>query len=219
MRKKMERAAAMILSLALAGAVLTACGEGRQSPSETQQENSQGALQETQRDDSQSALQESQQDDSQGTLQESQQDDSQSASQETQQGSTADGMEAGGAEKEGQSTEGYEDNFAVDSAAAKEFAEKVQAAAADQDLEALADLTAFPVYVGLPEAGVVETREDFIKLGAETIFTEELLKSVESADIENFQPSMAGFSISGGGSCNINFGVADGALAINGINY
>lgn len=92
-------------------------------------------------------------------------------------------------------------------------------AVADKDLEALATLTAFPVYVGLPDAGVVKTKEDFLKLDAEIVFTEELLKSIEMADIENFQPSMAGFSISDGGTCNINFGVVDGILAISGINY
>lgn len=122
-------------------------------------------------------------------------------------------------EETAQTSEVYEDNFAVDSKAAKEFAEKVKEAAAQKDLEALAELTAFPVYVGLPDAGVVETREDFLNLGAEAVFTDELLESVEKADIENFQPSMAGFSISDGGTANINFGVADGKLAINGINY
>lgn len=122
-------------------------------------------------------------------------------------------------EETAQTSEVYEDNFAVDSQAAKEFAEKVKEAAAQKDLEALAELTAFPVYVGLPDAGVVETREDFLNLGAEAVFTDELLESVEKADIENFQPSMAGFSISDGGTANINFGVADGKLAINGINY
>lgn len=122
-------------------------------------------------------------------------------------------------EETAQTSEVYEDNFAVDSKAAKEFAEKVKEAAAQKDLEALAELTAFPVYVGLPDAGVVETKEDFLNLGAEAVFTDELLESVEKADIENFQPSMAGFSISDGGTANINFGVADGKLAINGINY
>lgn len=122
-------------------------------------------------------------------------------------------------EETAQTSEVYEDNFAVDSKAAKEFAEKVKEAAAQKDLEALAELTAFPVYVGLPDAGVVETREDFLNLGAEAVFSDELLESVEKADIENFQPSMAGFSISDGGTANINFGVADGKLAINGINY
>ena len=113
----------------------------------------------------------------------------------------------------------YEDNFAVDSEAAKEFAEKVKDVTAKKDLEGLANLTALPVYVGLPEAGVVETREDFLKLGADKVFTEELVKSIAAADIENFQPSMAGFSISDGGTANINFGVVDGVLAITGINY
>ena len=83
----------------------------------------------------------------------------------------------------------------------------------------MAALTAFPVYVGLPDVGVVETKEDFLNLGAETVFTEELLKSIEMADIEDFQPSMAGFSISDGKTANVNFGVVDGILEINGINY
>lgn len=151
--------------------------------------------------------------------QETLEDTSKSAAQETQQETAADEAKTEAAEKNVQTTAGYEDNFAVDSEAAKEFAEKVKAAAADKDLEALADLTAFPVYIGLPDIGVVETKDDFLKLGAKAVFTEELVKSIEMADIEDLQPSMAGFSISDGGTCNINFGVADGILAINGINY
>ena len=112
----------------------------------------------------------------------------------------------------------YEDNFAVDTAAAEEFAQKVKDAAAAKDLEGLAELTAFPAYVGLPGVGGVETREDFLKLGAEAVFTEELMEAL-AADIDNLQPSMAGFSISNGGTANINFGVRDGVLAISGINY
>lgn len=123
------------------------------------------------------------------------------------------------AEKSEQTETGYEDNFAVDSKTAKEFAEQIKDAAAKKDLEALAALTAFPVYVGLPDVKVVETKEDFLKLGAEAVFTEELLKSIETADIENLQPSMAGFSVSDGGTANILFNVVDGALAISGINY
>lgn len=132
---------------------------------------------------------------------------------------TIEGAEAETAEKGTPASEAYEDNFAVDGEAAKAFAEKVKEAAANKDLEALADLTAFPVYVGLPEAGVVKTREDFLELGAEAVFTQTLQKSVENADIENLQPSMAGFPISDGGTANINFGVTDGKLAVNGINY
>lgn len=113
----------------------------------------------------------------------------------------------------------YEDNFAVDSAAAKKFAQRVKDAVAKKDLEGLAELTAFPVYVGLPGVGGVETREAFLKLGADAVFTEGLMESVAAADIDNLQPSRAGFSISHGGTANINFGVRDGVLAISGINY
>lgn len=122
-------------------------------------------------------------------------------------------------EKTAQASEKYEDNFAVGSGAAKKFAEKVKDAAAREDLEALAELAAFPVYVGLPDIGVVDTKEEFLNLGAETVFTDELLESVETADIESFNPCMAGFLISGGKTAGINFGVVNGALAINGINY
>ncbi len=144
---------------------------------------------------------------------------SQSIMQETQQDTTVNQAETEETGKNNQIMPEYKDNFEVDSKAAEEFAKKVKVAVADKDLEALATLTAFPVYVGLPDAGVVKTKEDFLKLDAEIVFTEELLKSIEMADIENFQPSMAGFSISDGGTCNINFGVVDGILAISGINY
>ena len=51
------------------------------------------------------------------------------------------------------------------------------------------------------------------KSKSDTIF-----EPIKMADIDNFQTSMAGFSISDGGTANINFGVSDGALAIRGIN-
>lgn len=140
-------------------------------------------------------------------------------SEETGQDSVAETAEADETEETAQASNEYEDNFAVDSEAAKEFAEKVKEASAQKDLEALAELTAFPVYVGLPDVGVVETKEDFLNLGAEAVFTDELLESIEMADIENLQPSMAGFPISDGRIASINFSVVDGVLAINGINY
>lgn len=151
--------------------------------------------------------------------QETQQGIPASIEEDTQKDSALERTEEETAEKPAQTAGEYEDNFAVDSKAAKAFAEKVKDAAAKKDLEALAELTAFPVYVGLPDVDVVETEEDFLKLGAEAVFTDDLLESVEMADIENLQPSMAGFSISDGRIANINFGVVDGVLAVNGINY
>lgn len=214
MKKEMKSAVVMILSLALTGALLTGCGGSRQPRQDTQQESAQNVLPVTAQDTVVDEV-ETKQDGAGTEPAGSVMDEAGTEPAEI----VVDEADAEPAEKTDQAAAGYEDNFAVDSKMAKEFAEKVKAAVADKDLEALADLTAFPVYVGLPDAGVVETREDFIKFGAENVFTEELLQSVEMADIENLQPSMAGFSVSDERIAGINFGVADGALAINGINY
>lgn len=159
-------------------------------------------------------------DESRQSRQDIQPDMNASISEEAETDSIAEKSEPDEAEKIAQTSEEYEDNFAVDSKAAKEFAQKVKDAAASKDLDALAELTEFPVYVGLPDVGAVETKEEFLNLGAEAVFTDELLESIEMADIENFQPSMAGFPISDGkNKANIIFGVVDGVLAISGINY
>ena len=114
----------------------------------------------------------------------------------------------------------YEDNFAVSTEAAAEFGSQVKAAVAEKDLEKLADLTAYPVYVGFPEGSMtIESREDMIAQGAEKIFTQELIDSVGAADETALIPSMAGFVLSDGGKTNIIFAVSDGDLAIVGINY
>lgn len=115
---------------------------------------------------------------------------------------------------------GYEDNFAVDSAAAAEFGKKVKEAVNAQDLEALAELTAYPVYVGFEEGSATPaSKEEFLALGAEKIFTPELVESVGNADETALSPSMAGFVLSTGDGPNVIFGVVNGALAIQGINY
>lgn len=131
-----------------------------------------------------------------------------------------------GAQTEAQSAEneaaagGYEDNFAVDSAAAAEFAGKIKTAVAEKNLEKLADLTAFPVYVGFKDGGTpVESRDEFLALGADKIFTQELVDSVAAADENALSPSMAGFVLSDGSKANIIFAVNEGELTIVGINY
>lgn len=118
------------------------------------------------------------------------------------------------------SGEYYEDNFAVPQKAAASFARQIKEAVAEKDLEGLAALTAFPVYVGLPEAGAVETQEDFLALGTDAVFTDALVEGIAQAEETDLPPSMAGFTLSGeSGSPNIIFGVRDGKLAISGINY
>lgn len=127
--------------------------------------------------------------------------------------------ESGNSSSQGSAASGYEDNFAVDSAAAAEFGQKVQDAVAQKDLEQLADLTAFPLYVGLNGGTSVNSREEFLDLGADQVFTQGLMDSVAAADLEQLSPSMAGFVLSDGGKANIIFSVRDGKLAVSGINY
>ena len=67
------------------------------------------------------------------------------------------------------------------------------------------------------ESICVNNREEFIALGAETIFTPELSEAMKQAD-GDLSPSRAGFVLSDGRP-NIVFGVTDGKLGIKGINY
>lgn len=114
----------------------------------------------------------------------------------------------------------YEDNFSVEHADAEAFARKIQDAVADKDLEGLADLMQFPNYVGFPEdAQFVDSREDFLSLGADRVFTEALLTEIGTADLSALEPSQAGFILSASGCPNIVFGVSEGQLAVVGINY
>ena len=123
--------------------------------------------------------------------------------------------------EEASQEEGFADNFEVDSQSAADFAGEIKAAVANEDIEGLADLASYPVYVSIADnGGAVESREDFVSLGAEKIFTSELAEAVEAADEEQLSPSEAGFVLSNeSGRPNIIFGVVEGRLAITGMNY
>ena len=150
-------------------------------------------------------------------------------SEETSAEAEADGQETSGeAEEETEAEDGaeesaaggYEDNFSVDSQAAADFAVQVQAVVASDDLQGLADLTAYPVYVGIGEGQAVESEEDFLALDPAEVFTDELKSAVAAADPEALEPSEAGFVLSDeNGRPNVIFGVVDGELAVRGINY
>lgn len=114
----------------------------------------------------------------------------------------------------------YKDNFDVDGEAAAEFGRMIKEAVAQKDVEKLAELTGFPVYVGLSGGIVVETKDDFIALDVEELLSDEMLSSMADADENALSPSMAGFTLYGSeGAPSITFGVREGRLAISGINY
>ena len=114
----------------------------------------------------------------------------------------------------------YEDNFAVSHEAAVDFAEKIKSAVA---AKALADLVNYPVYIGFKDEGqTVDTKEDFMKLDASELFTDDLLNAVANADESEdvLSPSMAGFNLySNDASASLTFSVQDGKLGVTGINY
>lgn len=114
----------------------------------------------------------------------------------------------------------YEDNFSVDKEAVVAFAGRIKEAVANQDIEALADLASYPLYAGFEDGGVtVASREELVGFGAEKIFTPEMMDSIKNADENSLSPSMAGFALYSNDGPNMIFGVVDGKLAIQGINY
>lgn len=117
----------------------------------------------------------------------------------------------------------YEDNFAVSHEVAVDFAEKIKSAVAAKDQEALADLVNYPVYISFKDEGqTVDTKEDFMKLDASELFTDDLLNAVANADESEdvLSPSMAGFNLySNDASASLTFSVQDGKLGVTGINY
>lgn len=94
------------------------------------------------------------------------------------------------------------------------FAEKIQNAVADKDLEALADLCSYPLAVNSEE---VDNKEAFLALGEDVIFTEERCAVVAAVDVSTLEETMAGF-IMGDATPNIIFKSVDGNLGITGIN-
>lgn len=231
--RKAKFTAAVIMGIAAAGLAITGCA-GKTEPAETTAVQETAEMEEIRPAEGMEETEEKEENagkaDREEAAEEAAEGKTEEAGEKITGGETSEKKEDGDSQErasekpqaaraENRKNSGYEDNFAVDSAAAAEFAAQIQAAAEAKDLDALAELTAFPVYVGLPDAGVVETKEEFLALGADAVFTDELTASVANADTENMQPSMAGFSISDGGRANINFGVRDGVLAVSGINY
>ncbi|MDE5931994.1 MAG: hypothetical protein K2H40_05855 [Lachnospiraceae bacterium] len=94
------------------------------------------------------------------------------------------------------------------------FAEAIQSAVSDQDMEALADLCIYPVAVN---GEVVEDKDAFLALGEDVIFTAERCAVIAAVDVSALEETMAGV-IMGDAAPNIIFKSVDGELGITGIN-
>lgn len=100
------------------------------------------------------------------------------------------------------------------------FAKQVVDTVKAKDMNALADLLAYPSYVSCVKDndGIVNTKEEFMTQDPEAVFDQSLVDAMEKADLSDLTPLMTGVVI-GDDTPNIIFNSVDGKLGITGINY
>lgn len=102
----------------------------------------------------------------------------------------------------------------------KGFAGQIVQAVTAKDMNALADLMHYPVYISFVKDndGVVSDKDSFLALDPEMVFDSALVEAVQAADLEALEPSMAGVVI-GEDTPNVIINSSDGTLGIVGMNY
>ncbi len=99
---------------------------------------------------------------------------------------------------------------------AEAFAEKIQEAVADRDLEALADLLSYPcVFItGDQDTLTIEKRDDLVKQNPDMVFGDDLMVSVANVDTADLDIKEQGVVL-GEGESNITFKeMPDGTMGI-----
>lgn len=116
-----------------------------------------------------------------------------------------------------QENKNYED---LESSDYEGFAKQVVDTVKAKDMNALADLLAYPAYVSCVKDndGIVNTKEEFMAQDPEEIFDQSLVDAMDKADLSDLTPLMTGVVI-GDDTPNIIFNSVDGKLGITGINY
>lgn len=99
-----------------------------------------------------------------------------------------------------------------------EFAKKVQDAVSVSDIDALADLCSYPVYLSLKEGegSEIKNKEEFTAVGADKLFTDALMAEIAAVEPDKLEVFGAGIIM--GEENNIIFNKVDGKMAITGIN-
>lgn len=99
----------------------------------------------------------------------------------------------------------------------RSFAEEVQITVGEKDLDALADLSEYPLTVKLADGTEqqIQDKEEFLALGEEAIFTDELMDAIAAVVPEEVEESDNGMQM--GETPGIVFDYVEGAPAITGI--
>lgn len=103
----------------------------------------------------------------------------------------------------------------------KSYAKELVEIVKNKDMEGLADHIDFPAFISCVKTngGMVDTKEDFMKLDPVEIFSDEMEAAIGKVDVDTLEPVMAGIVL-GDGVPNIILGITvDGELAITGMNY
>lgn len=98
------------------------------------------------------------------------------------------------------------------------FAEQIQDAFENEDLEALAKLVAYPVYIGIGDGIIVENKTEILELKPKEVFTPDIKKSIAEADLNHLEMFQSGVTIGEKGSVTFNE-TEEGTYQITGINY
>lgn len=123
-------------------------------------------------------------------------------------------------ESEGTALEENQNFEDLESSDYQGFAEEVVGAITSKDMNALAELMHYPVYISFVKEndGVVNDKESFLALDPEMVFDSALIEAAEEADLTTLEPSMAGVVI-GEETPNVIINSSEGQLGIVGMNY
>ena len=99
----------------------------------------------------------------------------------------------------------------------KAFAEKIQKAVADKDMDALAELCSYPMNISISEENVTEIadKDTFMKIEPEKVFTEGFIKEIADTDIDNLEEYGVGILL--GNENSIAFNKIDDEFKITSI--
>lgn len=99
------------------------------------------------------------------------------------------------------------------------FAERIQEAVADKDMEALADLTAFPLKLETAdgETLVFEDREEFLKQNPDLVFGDDLMVAVAGIDTATLKPEAGSVTMGEEGPFICYEELEDGSFGIRAI--
>lgn len=99
-----------------------------------------------------------------------------------------------------------------------DFANRIKDAVADSDLEGLAGLCGYPLYVSdaSGEGREIESRDEFLALGPDAVFTDGMKKAIAAVDESELEEYGAGVMMGENGT--IIFNNIDGQMVITAIN-